>query len=299
MEKFKLNAGKQLVFRAEGFGDLADFAKESAVPTESSSTKKDKYSDFHSTKDMNDAVNLLVEGWDAHMEDIEDVRNQVRQRIGSLDTATFSYENGLVGQFLDVDAYMQGDPYCMLNAVEDTTKRAIKFVRILVDVSFSAMVSSKDIATRGGAIVALCDVLNLMGYSTEVWVNTSICSEYQRTSSSSDMTVLVPVQRAGQPWDVRSASFPLACGDLLRRLTFGIMEGLTSSQRDTFGVGSGYGYPGASSKGSLADEHCGGADIICQTKIGDMREVVADPVGWVLKQCSNLGILSDAEMASL
>lgn len=296
METFKFNGGKSLVYRAEGYEDMADFARKSANDSESSSKKKSSGDNFYTTKDMPTATSLMVEGWDAHMADIEDVRDRVRERVGSLDTATFAFENALVGQYLDMDAYMQGDPYCMLNATEDTTRRATKFVRILVDTSFSAGVPQKDIATRGGAIVALCDLLNLMGYSTEVWATASISSTYGGGGDGSKLAVLVPVQLAGQPWDTRSASFPLACGDYLRRLVFGVMEGMSPKDRDTFGVGSGYGYPLASVKGSLSDEHCGGADIICQTQVGEIREVVADPVAWVLKQCKNLGVLREDEL---
>ena len=300
MELIEIKKNKRMVFRAEGFGDLADYATKSARPDESSSKKSSGGDRFYTATTFGKSVDLMVDGWDTHTDTITAIRDAVRQRVGSLDTAVFSFENNLVGQYLDMDAYMQGDPMCMLSALEDTTKRPTKFVRILVDTAFSAGVNAKDIATRGGAILALCDLLNLMGYSTEVWVASGISSSYgEFGDAGGQMVVLMPVQLAGQPWDTRSASYPLACGDFLRRMTFGIMEGMSSVARNTFGVGTGYGFPMASTKGGLADEHCGGADVICQTNVGDIQKILRDPVAWVLAQCQNLGVLSDEEVGAL
>jgi hypothetical protein len=185
----------------------------------------------------------------------------------------------------------------MLQAYEDTSKRADRFVRVLVDTSVSWTISPDDIATRGGAVVALCDVLNLCGYSTEVWA-TSVVSGSQ---SSSLLSVLVPIQHHGSPWDIRSASFPLTNGDFLRRVMFAVYEGLDESERKCFGInnGGGYGTPRRSELGSMADVHCGGADIIVPSDAGSISQIVRDPVAWVLGQCKNVGVLNDEEIGAL
>jgi hypothetical protein len=289
MEKIVVEKNNKIVVRFDGFSDLGDHIR---GKTGEDSDSKFNRSFHRSTKNLAEAVTQTVEGWDEAFDRIDAIRENVRQRLGHIDTRVLRFENALDGQYLDVDSYLAGEPYCTLQVCEDTSRRAQRFVRILVDVAYSAMVDPKDIETRGGAIVALCDALNVCGYTTEVWAVANI----RGNDSDSELSVLLPVQLQNSPWDVRSASFPLANGDHLRRNVFAVMENLTSQERNTFGVGYSYGYPKASKKGSLSDQHCGGADVICSNDTGSISEIVRDPIKWVLSQCKNLGVISQEEL---
>jgi hypothetical protein len=287
----------KIVVKTDGFNDLSRLATESGNAGGSSNKGFDK--SYHtSSNSLGEALGQLVDGWTGSMTTMEKVRDKVRERVGSLDVNTFRFDNALIGQYLDISSFLAGEPQCMLQAYEDTTKRANKFVRILVDVSVSWQIKPEDIATRGGAIVALCDVLNLCGYSTEVWASATCSGD----KPSSLLSVLLPVQHNGSPWDIRSASFPLTNGDYLRRVIFAVQEGLESDQRECFGAfpeGAGYGVPRRSELGSMADVHCGGADIIIPSDAGSIANIVSDPVAWVLGQCKNVGVLNDSEIAEL
>ena len=296
MEKITIKKNSKIVYKADGYRDLADHATKHRDPKGSSSKPKSGYNaDFYATKSFGDASHLMVDGWDGPLAKITQIREAVRQRIGSVDAQVFRFDNNYVGGYLDVDTYLSGDPACMLQAYEHPDKRKTKFVRILVDTTFSAIVDAKDIQTRGAAIVALCDTLNLCGYTTEVWAVSCNGGEYSRKGGS-ELAVMIPVQGVGEPWDVRSAFFPLAHGDFLRRIVFGVMEGMTASEREAFGVGAGYGTVTKCTKGSLADVHCGGADVICESQVGSIDAIVKDPIKWVLNQCKNLGVLTDSEV---
>ena len=288
----KITAGKnKIVYKFTGFRDLADHATKVRKTDLASSRKREGWhKDFYTTNNFGSATNLMVDGWDGPLQQIDTIRDGVRQRIGTIDTATFRFDHAYTGGYLDVDSYLAGDPACMLQAYEDTTKRSQKFVRILVDTTYSASVQARDIQVRGAAIVALCDTLNLCGYTTEVWAVSTNGGSW-RSSGDKELAVMLPVQRVGEPWDVRSAMYPLAHPSFLRRTVFGVMESMTQSERDAFGVGSGYGTVIQCRKGSLADVHCGGADIICSTHEGEIRDMVKNPVAWVLTQCRNLGVI--------
>lgn len=297
MEKIVVKKDKKIVFKFDGYNDMAQYVNSKHKRDGSSATSSAEW--CGGTQTVRQATGMMVSGSDGTIATISSIRDKVRERIGSIDTSVYKFENNVYGTRLDMGSYLADSPTCFLDAYEEPDKRATKFVRILVDTTFSAMVSAKDIFTRGAAVVALCDTLNLCGYTTEVWaVSTNGGSQRFDGAKDKELAVMIPVQRVGEPWDIRSAMFPLSNPGFLRRLVFGVMESMTKPERDAFGVGRGYGTVIQCRKGSLADAHCGGADIICTTSEGDINDIVRDPVAWVLKQCKNIGVISESEMAS-
>lgn len=290
MFRIDVKETKSIVLRADGFSDMANYSAEHRDPSLSSGTGDQE---FTGTRTFAEARDLMVSGWSEPLDRIESIRDQVRQRVGFIDGNQFQFDHAPYGTRLDVSAYSVGSPLALLQAYEEPERRKTRFVRILVDTSVSWMVDKKDIQIRGAAIVALCDALNTLGYSTEVWATSSIGADMSPTSAK--FVALVPVQGVGEPWDVRSAMFPLAHASFLRRIVFGMMESLSPTERKRFGVPGSYGFPSKSTKGSLSDIHCGGADVICPSEPGEIKKVVKDPVRWVLDQCKNLGVISSEE----
>lgn len=294
MKKIVVVKDRKLVYKFEGYSDMAKYVDAKHDRNGSSVTSTAEWTG--GTKTVAQATGMMVSGTDGVLEQIGSIRDKVRERIGSIDTSVFRFENNVYGTRLDMGSYLADSPTCFLNAYEEPDRRPVKFVRILVDTTFSAMVPARDIVARGSAVVALCDTLNLCGYTTEVWA-VSTNGGSGRVRGSKELAVLIPVQRVGEPWDVRSAMFPLSNAGFLRRLVFGVMESMSKDEREAFGVGGGYGTVMECKKGSLADSHCGGADIICTTSEGSIRDIVSDPVAWVLKQCHNLGVIDPSEVA--
>ena len=294
MEKIIVKKNKKIVFKFDGYNDMAQYVDAKHKRDGSSVTSDAEW--CGGIKTVKQASQTMVSGYDDVLPRITSIRDKVRERVGSIDTAVFRAENNVYGTRLDMGSYLADSPTCFLDFYEDPDKRTTKFVRILVDTTFSAMVSPEHIKTRGAAVVALCDTLNLCGYTTEVWaVSTNGGSRWGSDVKGNELAIMLPVQRVGEPWDVRSAMYPLAHPSFLRRTVFGVMESMTESERETFGVGRGYGSVIECTKGSLADMHCGGADIICTTREGDIRDIARDPVAWVIKQCKNLGVIGEDE----
>lgn len=294
MEKVVVTANSRIAYKFDGYSDMATYVRENHKPNESSTTSSTSWCGGVAT--VSDACDTMVAGYDDVLPVIASVRDRVRERMGAVDTSIFTFDSAVYGTRLDVGSYLADSPNCFLQFEEDMDKRSTKFVRILVDTTFSAMVKAEDIKTRGAAVVALCDTLNLCGYTTEVWAVSTNGGTWG-TGGKHELAVMLPVQRAGEPWDVRSAMFPLAHPGFLRRLVFGVMESMTAGERKAFGVpNAGYGSVISCRKGSLADEQCGGADIICSTNEGEIKDITRDPVKWVLTQCRNLGAITDSEV---
>lgn len=292
----KHNIGKNVVVKFDGYRDMASHCD--ANRDTSASSSKTGNDSYYGTKTFDEARNLFVDGWDGPLQTIDTIRERVRERMGTIDTQVLKFDVDPYGvSGIDVGLWGAGDPNCFYQFYEDPEKRATKFVRVLVDTSVSWTVPTEHIKIRGAAIVALCDALNLCGYTTEVWA-VSHLSSFGGRGAKATLSTLFPVQEVGQPWDVRSAMFAIAHPSFLRRMVFATMESLTDDERDRFGArdGSGYGIPLASETGSLPDVHCGGADIICQSSHGSIDTIVRDPVKWVLSQCKNMGVLTDAQV---
>lgn len=283
------------LFIADSFRDLADCSSRSRRSNESSSESKSRYGgEFYTEDSFESALDKFVRGDSSAGDHIEKLREQVRAQLGDLDVAAFRFEHSLEGRFLDVGAFVAGEPEYMLAALEDVERRRERFVRIVVDTTFTSDVPREKILTRGGAIVALCDALNLAGYSTEVHAVISISpSGFGRAGSTRRSLGLVcPVQTRGETWDTRSAAFPLSNGDYLRRVMFGIMEGLPQSERDEWNVPAGYGTVRSVTQGDYIDLAVGGADIILPSNQGSIDHIVRDPFKWIMGQCQALGVIT-------
>lgn len=277
--------GKDIVFKLDGFSDLGDTALSSSSPTKASATGSKKFTE---TTSIEVARDLLVKGWTKPSAEIAELTQRVRDQVGEVVAPIIQFYNGTVGTRLDVGLFTAGDPNCFYSFYEEEGRRSERFVRILVDCAFSSMVKTEDIITRGGAIIALCDALNLCGYSTEVWVTVAVSAQYGGGDSPSLYT-LVPVQSAGQPWDIRSAIFPLAHPSFLRRLHFALVEGAGSAVEEKFGAPNNYGNVKGIRKGDTADTLVGGADILVSSQSGSIQDVVRNPSAWVLEQLEKCG----------
>lgn len=260
------------------------------IPYKASTNEKSSGFHYHNT--FAEAARAFEAGWDeAPVDVVEEVTSEVRERFGMLTGNTWGYDWNVCGDTPDVDAYLSGDPYNMIEYVEHPTPRRDRIVRVLVNVTFSAMVPEEDIRKRGAVIIGMCDALNMLGFIPEVWVASSAGGH------GANADVLVRVKGADEPWDIKSAAWPLANPDFLRRLVFAIMEAHDSAEvRDKFGVGSGYGQVREIRKDSVIDAAIGGADVIMDSHSGQIKDMINDPIAWVLSQLRNVGAISDDEV---
>lgn len=277
--------GKDTVVRFDGFSDLGDNALRLRSPRGESETGSASWNG--GTTGVESARDLLVNGWDKPTAEIARITERVREQVGEVVTPIIQFYNGAVGTRLDVGLWTAGDPNCFYTFFEEEGRRNERFVRILVDNAFSSGVQADDIVTRGASVIALCDALNLQGYSTEVWCAVSVGDSMN--SGSDKFYTVVPVQTAGQPWDVRSAIFPLSHPSFLRRLHFGVVEGSGANAVKKFGSGNCYGYPCGVKAGDTLDTLVGGADIILSSKAGSIKDITNDPSAWVLDQLRKCG----------
>lgn len=139
----------------------------------------------------------------------------------------------VVGGAVDVGEYLQGGPECFLR-VEDEPGHIRPIVRIGVCVIASANVTALAMMSRGRAILALVDALELQGYSVELTAM-YVAQDKQIQTTYFCNTIL---KQAGAHWDASSVAFGLAHPAFARRLGFRACEFNTAAQRITNG---GYG----------------------------------------------------------
>ena len=274
--------GRDIVYRFDGFSDLAKSASARRNP-KSSSSRDDKT--WYESDNFEHATSLLVDGWEGPTKEIMRITDTVRETIGEVVKPLIQFAMNVYAPRVDIGMWATGDPNCFIECYEEDGLRPERFVSIVVDSTFSAMVPTRDIITRGAAIIALCDALNLCGYSTEVFTVCAVADGRYKCYT------IVPVQNAGQPWDVRSAIMPLAHPSFLRRMHFGIIEGGGDKVIAKFGSGNGYGTPCGVSKGDRVDELVGGADIMLSGQKGSISDIVRDPSAWVVDQLKKCGAL--------
>lgn len=280
--------GKDIVWAFDGFNDLAKVSTEMSDPTKSSQTGSPRF--CGGTKTLEEANKLLVDGWHKPLKELYSITDRVREQIAEIVAPVLQFQQGVTGCRVDIGLYSAGDPQCFYSFYEEDGKRADRFVRILVDASFSSGVNPDDIVTRGATVIALCDALNICGYSTEVWVTTATGNTHARTSKTRFGYILVPVQRAGEEWDVKSSIYPLSHASFIRRTGFAIRE-QDADIIENFGSSNSYGYPTGVIRGDTIDEYVGGADIILSGQVGSISDIIRNPSKWVLDQLVQCGAL--------
>lgn len=148
----------------------------------------------------------------------------------------------VAGSEVDVASYLAGVPECMSEMVR--TRRPSQVVRIGVDKSISAGVSTQRIQTVGRNVLMLVEGLRLGGVPAEVWLCESVSKGGGNGRSYYNTSICI--QEAGRPVDIATLAYWVAHPGSLRRTIFALQELEPASIRREMGFGPegyGYGYP--------------------------------------------------------
>jgi len=203
------------------------------------------------TETFEDAMRLARDGWPEGLARVKDMAESIWNVIGQqMPRVDIQYD--VAGAFADVDRFLTGEPEDMIQFVEDENVLGRgKVVKVWVNMSASAGVSTRTIFCRGAAVVALVDALEKLGYSCEI-----IVSAASSPGWNGDREVLqydVCLRKAGDPLDLDRLAFALANSAWLRRLVFSAKEHENAALRSRFGIPGGYGCP-TESRGHTSEE---------------------------------------------
>lgn len=185
------------------------------------------------TSSLEQAVGLVQQGWDGRP-DLSKLSSDI-ESVTSSEVAKINLEHQVQGAYVDVGAYIEGVPECMVQFVEQPEP---KVVRLAFNISTSASMSREAFANRGAVTLAICNKLQLAGYAVEI-VAYECCQ-----SGSSKHGVSWVLKSSAQPLDEDSLAFWCCHPSALRRIHFLYCESMDDKVRAEFGYNGGsYGRP--------------------------------------------------------
>lgn len=235
--------GQEYVFTFEDFEEFLCVCTDdsSDLPEQDRSSRDtDEYeSQWSGTATFEDAVQLAVQGCSELEEQVLRIAENIvaRTGLGSRDYRLDAVYD-VAGDEVDVGRFLEGEPECMVTYPPFETRReGGKIITINAQAAMAAMVSKKQIANRGAAMLALVWAAEQAGYRVE------LNSIYGIGGNNDDSTcaIVVRLKNTDQPVDLSRLAFMLMHPSSLRRLGFSFMEIQPYAFRDAFCVSGAYG----------------------------------------------------------
>lgn len=278
--------GKSIVHRFASIYDALDEVinlDETADGSYRSSLKDGPfaYEDTH-TNNFGEAADVIRNGWTEHMPQVNEFVSQIRtdERVVTMvDNSRFKQMYSCTGALVSVPLYCAGSYSPMVTHVPIMANKPNRVARVLIGGGMLGSVEADSYVERGILIVALCKVLDAMGWQIDLWTEATVQSK-----DNEDMvhSTLYHVHEAGQSFDAESVMFQLAHPSMHRRLTFGIRESGTYQEVQRFGSNNGYGR----TRNPICSELIGAHLVI--DAITPFDRTITDPAKWILDKVHSL-----------
>lgn len=186
------------------------------------------------------AVTLAEFGWKREIPGLEGYLATVQQLV----RGSWSTHLDVSGECVDIGAYLEGEPECMLNFVTPESRA----IRIVANMSARCDADAPRLLNRGIAIAAAVYALQCSG------VAVSLTAGEWVTGGGRVHETLIEINPFGDYIDAGRLAFWLGHPAALRRCFFRFQEQQPSEVRDRFGFhsGGGYGSPSDPPKDSAA-----------------------------------------------
>lgn len=208
---------KTLGQRFESWGDWVNVA---SFEGKDYGTNGPFSSDWSGNATYKECASMAREGWPEGAEKVK----AISERIGEILTSTIEqtiFNHAVVGHNLDVGAYLAGSPECFTSPEPlKIDLQGTRLVKMVVSGCCSSTRTSLEYQTRGAAIVAMIQALELNGYSLEVWLNFAAMDRRTDTLIGLD----VKLKDFGDALDLDRVTFATVHTGHFRRLVFGQIE---------------------------------------------------------------------------
>ena len=229
---------------------------------------------WYGTATYDDAIRYARNGWTGIRPTVDAMMDKIRDRIADRTSNNYEMIYDVCGSFVDVGAFLSGEPECMIDPRPTPTRQGGKVIRIHYNTGGLGGATAECMTARGVAVLALIDALTMLGASTEVTVETS--AHY----GGGTITAMGKVKEAHEPLDVNRLTFILGNPAMHRRINW--------ATRAAFGLnGCRDGGAAGSCRITMADEVA--ADVIVAKDHSVDDAIVADPEGWILRTLEGLG----------
>jgi len=198
-----------------GFSNLANMVKFiEAIPADKRTDKRDAgwtgIANWHGTRDMSAAVNLVRDGWR------DGVQNAARVlEFLNLEHATARRRSyGVAGGNVNVGRLLAGNPMHMIRRPKQPGRRV---VTLFVENTASASINADNLTVRAAVIAAMADILERTGHSCEI---VSVTMQAASFSGSPGAQTAVTLKHAGEKLNMDDLVFALGHPSFLRRFNF-------------------------------------------------------------------------------
>jgi hypothetical protein len=169
-------------------------------------------------------------GWPEGAQRAERMRLDIIDRLGSLGLEGLDQvENyDVSGAFVDVGAFCEGEPECMVEYDEQVMPNQ-RVARIYVQINYLSRVTPAQAERRGVAIAAIVDALEAHGMQCEIWAVDHTCnSRTDRDDGTATHGVLV--KKAGQLLPLDRIAFAIGHPSFYRGASFSVRGSLWKYQ---------------------------------------------------------------------
>lgn len=198
--------------------------------------------DWSGTDSWSEAVKLAEEGYPKGRERIGSILTDIESKTQDIETPMPVWD--VAGDFVDVGAYVTGEPECMVRW--DMEPLAKPVVKVWADIGGSAGVSREALEWRGACVLALIDKLESSGVRVELDMGRGMDGSWVE---------IITVKRAQEPLSLDTLSFHLGCAAGFRRLLFSFEETQDEGMNHGCYGGHGYGHPDFDISSSLASQN--------------------------------------------
>lgn len=188
------------------------------------------------------AVAMSRTGWDEGKVRVNTMARRMRKEVIQANEELFRQKKkkpDVHGKRPRVEAFIRGEPRTMVRKKRQRMETPV--VKIVANIVARYDVNSETMATRGAAIAALVELLEMTGRRCEVWAVHCVRGSY-RGDASRVLDARFLVKEASTALLMPKLAFALAHPATDRRLAFAITEReLTRAEGEEFGSGGDYG----------------------------------------------------------
>lgn len=180
------------------------------------------YIDFTGTDSLEAADELLLKGYDAGVDALQNATKNVSRNYKVVTTI----KNDVCGFIPNVGAYLTGDPRNMMNITTKRVKAQSKVLNLVVCVTVPGDVSSNTIIDINGKILQNIIELERGGYNVNLYVVD--LTKYKKFDST---CIMVKIKSSNERLNLLKVSYPLVHSSFLRRHIFAVQERLSDIEK--------------------------------------------------------------------
>ena len=221
------------------FSGLAEFAAYGQTPCDMPDSERQSLQasfghDWDYGVDYAGAMELVRGGWPEGARKMRETADKMYEKIAPRVPVFGNTEHAVSGAAVDIAAYVEGIPECMLEFMESRVE-APKPVDIMVSIAAAANVTADEVCNKGAAILAAVDVLNNRGCAVTIGIDVTTTND-ERAAMRYTLTYSAPLHSPGEVLDIDALAFVLLHPAMLRRIAFAAREHAPEVFRKKIGI---------------------------------------------------------------